>query len=68
VIFSECSHISEINPMLPEKPEQPDILVCENCGATSATDSTVRKTNDPFGDGIMEDLVLCEDCRRMMRG
>ena len=53
---------------LPEKPEQPDILVCENCGATSATDSTVRKTNDPFGDGIMEDLVLCEDCRRMMRG
>ena len=40
-------------------PEQPEILVCEDCARTSATDSTVRLRRTFVEE---EEAVLCETC------
>ena len=47
--------------MQPRKtqPAQPEMLVCEDCARTSATDSTVKKRTCLFED---VEAVLCETC------
>jgi hypothetical protein len=46
-------------PLHQGDPEQTEILVCEDCGATAATDSTVRLRRTFVEE---EAVVLCETC------